>query len=134
MQLCYGQSPDNKSNFSKNDYYKKSKNQKKIALVLGISGLAAFATGTVLYLSEFGNGLPGGTGYNDHVSRTGETLMYVGGGLVLACMPFDLASRRNKKIAASISFDNKRFDRWQRTMRHNSYHALSFKIDLDGLY
>jgi hypothetical protein len=108
LHLAYGQSTGNRTALGKEDYLKKSKVQKKLASITGGTGLGIFTIGLVIYFSQYGNGLSGGTGYNEKTSKTGETLMYVGGGLVLVSVPFKMAYKRNKKLAASLSFNNRR--------------------------
>jgi hypothetical protein len=108
LHVAYGQSTENKTIPGTEDYLRKSKRQKTLAWITAGTGLGVFTTGLIMYLSEYGNGLPGGTGYNEKTSKTGETLMYVGGGLVLVSVPFRIAYKRNKKLATSLSINNSR--------------------------
>ena len=93
---------------TREDYLLKSQKQKRISLAVGIPGAVILSVGSILYLSEFDNGLPGGTNYNANKSNTGEALMYIGGGIILAAIPFQIASRINRKKAMAITFKNQR--------------------------
>jgi len=108
LHIGYGQSTENRTGPGKEDYLKKSKRQKTWGWIAAGTGVGLFTIGLVMYLSEYGDGLPGGTGYNEKTSNTGETLMFVGGGLVLVSIPFQIEYKRNKKLAASVSINNRR--------------------------
>lgn len=58
-----------------------SRTQKGVATAGLVAGGALMIGGGVLYFSEYGNGLPGGTGFNERRSKTGEALFYTGLGL-----------------------------------------------------
>jgi len=108
LHVAYGQSTENKTALGKEDYLKKSKGQKTLARITVGTGLGVFTVGLVMYFSEYGKGLPGGTGFNEKTFKTGETLMYVGGGILLVSVPFHIAYKRNEKLAASLSINNRR--------------------------
>jgi hypothetical protein len=92
----------------KEELLQKMKRQKTIALATGITGVVLALTGSIMFLSQFGEGLTAGsTSYNENTSKTGETLAYIGGGLMVVSVPFSLAYRRNKKVLASLSLQHK---------------------------
>lgn len=90
---------------TKIDYLQKSKRQNTIAWTTGIPGISVFTIGLIMYMSDFGDGLPGGdpANYDENKVKTGETLMYIGGGLTLVSIPFAMLAWKNKKIASTYS-------------------------------
>lgn len=82
----------------------RSKNQKTAGLVTGAIGTGLVIVGPVLFLSEFGDGLPGGSGYNESTANTGEALTYIGIGFIAASTYFFLASRANSRKARALTF------------------------------
>ena len=103
FSCSYGQTKLAQNSLTKEDYLHMSKRQSTFYWITGGAAALFFTIGAIMYFSEYGNGLPGGTGYNEKVSKTGEALMYAGGGLTLVSISFRIASKRNKKIAASLS-------------------------------
>ena len=56
----FGQKINPTGPITREDYLLKSKKQKTISLAIGIPGAALFSIGSIMYMSEFGNGLSGG--------------------------------------------------------------------------
>ncbi|MEO5946787.1 MAG: hypothetical protein ABIP79_08225, partial [Chitinophagaceae bacterium] len=107
----------------------KSKRQNTIALVTGISGTLLCTIGGIMYLSEFEDGLSGGTGYNETNAKNGNALMIAGGGLLLISFPFRVAARKNKRLAIAIKNDP--LHALQKNgFRINHVPSLAFKINL----
>ncbi len=131
LHLANGQSILSKSTLEKECYLKKSKQQKTLFWIAGGTGVGLFTIGGIMYMSEFGKGLPGGTGYNEKKSKTGETLMYVGVGLALVSVPFRIAYKKNEKAAASLSLENRRVSYPKEVnIVSSSVPVLSLKINL----
>jgi hypothetical protein len=107
LHAAYGQSTENKTMPGREDYLRKSKTQKTWAWITGGTGALVFTVGLIMYMSEFEDGLSGAPGYNEKSAKTGETLMYVGGGLVLVSIPFSIAYKKNAKLAVSLSIRNR---------------------------
>ena len=115
----------------KTDYLQKSKGQGTIAYATGISGILLLTIGGIMSLSEFGNGLPGGTGYNETTARTGDALMIAGSGLVLVAIPFQLAARKNKKLAIAMAIKTEPIQQLQKnSFIKKSAPSLALKISL----
>lgn len=85
------------------NFYGKGDPNKTIYLATAISGTVLLGAGLVMFLSDYGEGLPGGGGADEKKIKTGETLMYVGGGLVLISIPFYIASKRNRGFGININ-------------------------------
>ena len=85
------------------DYLKKSKKQSTIALTTGIPGCILLIVGGIMYMSEFGDGLrPGEPDYDESTAKTGKVLMIAGGAIIAVAIPFQLAARKNKKLAMTM--------------------------------
>lgn len=114
------------------DYLKKSKTQKTIGWVLAGGGTAAvlisfssFNIGNA-FLSIIDSTGPGG----ENIKR-GETTFYIGCIAALSSIPFFIASSKNKKKAASLSFKMQRIPGLQQqSFVYHSYPALSLKIPI----
>ena len=106
--ISYGQKPDSVKPQNKQHYLVQSKIQQKIATVSGITGAVAFTVGLFIGLSEFGKGWSRGSHSNANKAKTGEMIMYIGGGMILAAIPLQIASNMNKKKAMTIAFKNQR--------------------------
>ena len=93
----------------KQDYLKKSKKQKTAAWILLGAGTAMIITGVALQANEIKN-----DPYNPVAPLTDQSesgAAFFGVGLLAAAgsIPLFIASSRNKRKAASISFKNERF-------------------------
>ena len=112
-------------------YMQKSKKQSTIALTTSIPGCLLLIMGGIMSLSEFGNGLPGGTGYNETNARTGDALMIAGSGLVLIAIPFQHAARKNKKLAIAMAIKTEPLQQLQKnSFIKKSAPSLALKINL----
>lgn len=78
---------------TKQDYLKKSKNQKIVAFSLAGGGIVVWLAGVSKYMDQ-----------DDNVDGGGEAAMVIGGVSPLASIPFFIASSKNKKKAMRISF------------------------------
>ena len=85
------------STWTKEDYLKKSKNQKTAAWVLLGGGLGMAIGGFVINL----NGDWVGPNQNK-----GSWLIYTGGAATLASIPLFISAKKNKKRAASVTINN----------------------------
>ena len=72
--------------------------------VLSITGASLVIIGSAMFLTEMTK--PPGE-FNQSRSRTGETLVYVGGGLLIASIPFKIASGRNEILRGDLSLNAK---------------------------
>jgi hypothetical protein len=79
-------------------YLKKSHDQKVTAIVLAIGGSIMLVTGVGLAAASFKGFLDPNAQHNDYGSAP-DILMIGGGALIVAAVPFSLASRANKKKA-----------------------------------
>jgi hypothetical protein len=94
----------NISSFSKDDYLRKSKNQKAFANILLAGGGVLFITGSLTTLRDFGNS----SSEPEHDPTLGNILLVTGLAAMVASVPFYIASSKNKKKAVAISFKNER--------------------------
>jgi len=112
------------SALTRQDYLKKSKNQKTVAWVLAGGGAALIITGLVI-------GNKDEVSFNDATS--GATFIIIGAIPVVASIPFFVASGKNKRRAmqASAYFkkENSYFTRSFSKVR-TCFPALTFKIAL----
>lgn len=104
-KLSLSQELNSMETASGEDYLLRSEKQKNVFRAIGIPGAVLVSFGMILYMSEYGDGLPGGTDYHKK-SNSGEFIMLAGGGLVLAAIPFAIASRNNKNKAMSVNLKN----------------------------
>ena len=91
----------------KQELTQKIKRQKTAMLVTSVTGGVLALTGLIMFLSNFEAGLtPNDPNYNESESNTGETLAYVGCGLIAGGIPFAIAYKRNKKALATLTVRN----------------------------
>ena len=116
----FSQPGNSSAALTKQDYLKKSKNQKITAWVL-------LGGGTITWLA----GASKNMNQNDNVDGGGEVAMIVGGLAALSSIPFFIIASKNKKKAAAISF---RMEKVQAVLQQNLvyhlYPALSLNIAL----
>ncbi len=103
-QHGYSQQTDPTVSLNKESLLLKSKREKTIGIVFASSGLILSTIGISTFVSEF-DILPGGD-TNESKADTGEALAVVGGGLLLASIPFIVSSRIHKKKALSLGLKN----------------------------
>jgi len=110
IHTAYGQSIKQKNILEKEDYLMKSEKQKKFSLAAGATGIGLMLIGLIIDVSEFGNGMDftGESRSDEKFAKFGETLMIVGSGVALASIPLRNAHKRNQKMAAALSINNKR--------------------------
>ncbi len=90
------------STFSKNYYLQKSKTQKTIAWIMLGGGTAMAITGFLIENKKLTEG-----SFNV-IEDTGPQILILGGtGVALGSIPFFISSAKNKRRAASVSFETK---------------------------
>jgi uncharacterized protein YxeA len=98
--------PQTNSNYSRDHYLVKSKNQKKVATILLAGGAASILTGALIPKGESEGG------FNPFYKNDGIKFTFVGIGTLsmLASIPFYIASSKNKRRAnaAKLSFNNQK--------------------------
>ncbi|HQV54052.1 MAG: hypothetical protein IPN82_14825 [Chitinophagaceae bacterium] len=115
----------------KPDYLQKSKRQSTIAYATGIPGCLLFSVGGIMSMSQFAAGFGGGPPYDASKVRTGDALMIAGGGLLLIGFPFQLAARKNKKRAMTMSIKTEAIQQFQKERFLTSrVPSLALKISL----
>ena len=87
---------------TKQDYLKKSKNQRTIAFVLAGGGSIAWLAGLSKYMDQ-----------RDNKDGGGEAAIIIGGTAALGSIPFFIISSKNKKKAMGMSFKNQRIPQLQ---------------------
>ena len=116
----FSQPVNSSAALTKQDYLKKSKNQKITAWVL-------LGGGTITWLA----GASKNMNQDDNIDGGGEVAMTVGGLAALSSIPFFIMASKNKKKAAAISF---RMEKVQAVLQQNLvyhlYPALSLNIAL----
>jgi len=116
----FSQQTNSQPTLNKQDYLKKSKNQKTIAWVL-LGGGVALGTGAIIW----------GTSNIFSTSSGPDILLVTGGACMLGSIPLFIASSRNKKKGLSLSFKNEMIQKLQRDSFVNlSIPSLSLKINL----
>jgi hypothetical protein len=106
----------------KQDYLKKSKNQKTTAWVLLGGGVLAGGIGLASAVGSVCIGCP-----EKPKDQSGWAI--AGGALVVSSIPFFIASSKNKKKAAAISFKMEKTPALQQQgFVYHSYAALTLKI------
>lgn len=98
----YGQPLGKDTKAELDQYYNRIRTYKRIGTATLITGGAVATVGGILWLSEFGDGLPGGTGYNEGVSNTGEVLFYTGLGVAVASAVFLESYRKKNRIMKGL--------------------------------
>ncbi len=117
---AYCQQTNFSPTLTKQDYLKKSKNQKILAFSLAGGGAIAWLAGVSKYMNR-----------EDNVDGGGEAAMIIGGTAALASIPLFIISSKNKKKAMSMSFINQRLPQLQNNgFVYRAIPSLSFKINL----
>lgn len=125
---CISQQTDPAPTLTKQDYLKKSKTQKTIAKIFTGVGCAITFTGILLGVDDVGGFLDPNDINN---TKTAEVLSYTGLAIMVGGIPFWIASIKNKKKAADISFRmEKALQIQQGSFVSHPYPALSFRISL----
>jgi hypothetical protein len=107
---------------TKQDYLKKSKNQKTIAWVLLGGGVLAGGIGVAAGARSVCVGCP-------EKPKDQSGWVITGGALMVSSIPFFIASSKNKKKAAAISFKIEKAPALQQQgFVYHSFAALSFRI------
>lgn len=97
--LSYGQPIEKDAAPTIGQEFRKAGTQKRIGIATLAAGSTLALVGGILLYSEYGDGLMGGTGYNDGVGKTGEVLFFGGLGLVVASALFLEPSRKHGRQA-----------------------------------
>jgi hypothetical protein len=121
----------NPATLTKQDYLKKSKRQKTTAWILAGGGTAMALVSLTSFnlINVFGSALDDNNS-NENLKR-GETTFYIGCITAVSSIPFFIASSKNKKKAASVSFKMEKTPVYQqRSFVYHSYPALSLKIPI----
>ena len=115
----------------KTDWLQKSKNQKAAAWILLGVGAGLDIAGIATTASNADKDLDNVFGGNHNVNHAGEYALYIAGTAALAgSLTLFIASKRNKKKAASIGFKNEIVQQLQNsTVFNKPIPALSFKIN-----
>lgn len=100
--FTYGQPVETDPTPTVGQEFRKAGTQKRIGIATLAAGSTLALVGGGLYLSEFGDGLPGGTGYNAGVAQTGEVLFYTGIGLVAASALLFGTDRKQRRITNGL--------------------------------
>ncbi|MBK7560470.1 MAG: hypothetical protein IPI68_02885 [Chitinophagaceae bacterium] len=119
----FGQQTIPNPSLSKQDYQQKSKHQKTAAWILVSGGSLCAMLGTIQF--NF-------AGSDGEVNNSNSTVFLVTGlAAIGASIPFFIASSKNKKKAADISFRMEKGPQVQQgSFVFRSYPALSFRINL----
>ena len=97
----------------KNNYQNKSKNQKKVALIMLGGGTTFVLTGMIIPHGEVVHaGFLGDDYKNDGIRSSFQSTGII---FMLASIPFFIASSKNKKKAASVSINNEKIQTLQKT-------------------
>jgi hypothetical protein len=105
---------------TKQDYMKKSKNQKITAFSLAGGGAIVWLAGVSKYMNQ-----------DDNIDGGGEAAMIIGGVAGLASIPLFILSSKNKKKAMSISFRKQMVPQIQgNSFAYRAVPSLNFKISL----
>jgi len=105
---------------TKQDYLKKSKNQKITSFILVGGGIGLWLAGVSKYMNQ-----------EDNIDGGGEAAMVIGGVAVLTSIPFFIASSKNKKKAMSVFLKNIPSQQIQRgSFVYRSLPSLTLKIHL----
>lgn len=94
--------------FTRDDYVKKSNNQKITAWILLGAGLGMAVTGMSISVNQFSNQLLNvfGGEPTDFNKNKGLWLFYLGSATTLTSIPFFISAHRNKKRAATVAITN----------------------------
>jgi hypothetical protein len=122
--ISFSQQNNPSPTLTKEDYLKKSKNQKTAAwILLGSGTIAGFVGLTQLNFAGSDNG---------EVNNTpGSVLFFTGLASVITSIPFFNASKKNKKKAMTVSFKNETAPMiQQKSFTHKTIPSLTFKVGL----
>jgi len=124
VTATYSQQSNPSPTLTKQDYLQKSKKQKTAAWILLGGGLLSSALGSVRTNPD---GIWGGD-----ASNSNQTVFLVTGVIAIsASIPLFIASSKNKKKAASLSFKNEPIPRIQRNnLVNRNMTTLTLKISL----
>jgi uncharacterized membrane protein YidH (DUF202 family) len=95
--------------FTKQDYLKKSKNQKTAAWILLAGGMGMIITGTVIWSNEVNHKIendPFGIFYAPYTTTSGSGITAAGLIVTAASIPLFIVSAKNKRKAMSVSLRN----------------------------
>lgn len=106
--LLMAQQVQEPNKWTKDNYLRKSKNQKALGVVM-VSGGGLLATiGLIISRSDLGNGLDfDSSNDNPQKEKTANALLYTGGGMLLLSVPVFVSSIKNKQRAAAISINSR---------------------------
>lgn len=131
VHFVLGQTPESPSNLTKEHYLEKAKTQKTWSGVLGFTGLGVLTAGMIMTLAELEDGFSNPSGSGKGSTQMGETLAYIGGGLIIISLPLQFAYKRNQKISASIAVENRRIWMPQQEALTSRFHpSLSLELGL----
>lgn len=100
--FTYGQPVEKAALPTVGQEFRKAGTQKQVGIATLAAGSTLALVGGALYLSEFGDGLTGSTGYNAGVANTGEVLFYTGIGLAVASAVIFGTDRQHRRIKNSL--------------------------------
>jgi hypothetical protein len=125
--FCQAKAP----NLSKEDYLKKSKNQKTTGIILLVGGLTVAGTGLVIVLSDLSHLFEPGSENVDHGSLP-DVLGYGGLAMMAASIPFLIAGGKNKKkaMSAALIIEKMPAIRYGSNMLYQSYPAIGLYLQL----
>jgi len=90
----------NRSELTTAAYFKKARNQKTTAIIIGASGLAVGTIGMFTGLKGFAKDWDSDPEHNgDSQYNTGTALMIIGGAMLVTAIPFEIAGKHNEKKA-----------------------------------
>lgn len=105
---------------TKQDYGRKSKHQKTIAVCLAGGGIVLWLAGASKYMNQ-----------EDNIDGGGETAMAIGSIAALASIPMFIIASKNKRKAASISFKNEpSFQIQKKSFVYRAIPSLTLKFQL----
>lgn len=126
--FCFSQQTSTTASKVETDYMKKSKNQKKVAWIMLGGGATFVLTGILIPHGEIVREDFWNTYENDGIK---STFVVTGFLSMIGSIPFFIASGKNKKRAASISFINERAPQLVKSnFAYRPVPSLTFKIIL----
>jgi hypothetical protein len=131
VMYCFCQS--SKHQMSKEDYLRKSKNQKTAAWIMALGGSTALIVGSAMAADDFGDGWNNFLNPNpvpDHDnSDLAAALAISGAAAIVGSIPLFIASGRNKRIAYSLSFKSEKVTALKHgNIAFQKMPAVSFKV------
>lgn len=131
VKSSFSQQTTSSYSLTQEDYLKKSKQQKRVATILFVSGAAVTVVGTAMWLSQFNHLFTDWNEYNDKKLNTGASLAVVGGTMILASIPFYISAGKNKRLALSLSLKNQPVQQLQQNslvLRNTPSLTLKFSL------